>query len=255
MKFVWSKRIGLYCWSSEGCRGGLSSIALGGVGWRKFSPRGTCKGSGRNLYFRHSFTFRTLHFVLCTLYFLLCTAASYPCTPSLLKSIYRRKDGGDQGTLLYLCTLHSSYYKVIRPYLRILLQNRVTFISNNLRQFYGKRRGSGSYKVDFGSRGLVTLSTIDTTHIRYHHQRRTIAASTDIKQRPHSSTTKYTEQRHLDSANNDSSLLDDRLSTLDLVLFVPNSLHRSWFAYCSQFAATTLGLVHKLSWTWPNFLY
>ena len=93
-----------------------------------------CKGSGRNLYILHSFTFRTLYAVLCTLYLVHCTAASYPCTPSLLMSIYRRKDGGDQGTSLYLFTSHSSYYQVTRPYLRIFYKNRVTFTFNNLRQ-------------------------------------------------------------------------------------------------------------------------
>ena len=109
----------------------------------------------------------------------------------------------------------------------------------------------------FSSPVLVTFSaivttTIDTTHIQYHHLRRTIAISTDIQQRLCILTTNYIEQRHLDSANDNSSLLGVRFSTLNLVLFAPNSLHRSWTAYCSQPAATTLGFVHILSRTWPN---
>jgi hypothetical protein len=49
-------------------------------------------------------------------------------------SIYRRQEEEDQGTTLYLFTLHSSYYLVTRPYLSVFLHNRVTFTYNNLCQ-------------------------------------------------------------------------------------------------------------------------
>ena len=83
------------------------------------------KDQGNNLYFLHSFTFRTLYIVQCTI-------TSYVCTPSLLLSIYRRQEEGDQGTTLYLFTLHSSYYLVTRPYPSVFLHNKVTFTHNNL---------------------------------------------------------------------------------------------------------------------------
>ena len=94
---------------------------------------------------------------------------------------------------------------------------------------------------------IIVITTIDTMHIRYHHHQRTIATSTDIEQRPHSSTTNYIGQRHLDSANDDSSFLDVRISALDSVLFVPDLINFSRIAYCSQLATTALGLVYILS--------
>jgi hypothetical protein len=82
------------------------------------------------------FALCTLRFVLvlCALYIVQCTNSSYLCTPSLLMSIYSRKEEGDQGRILYLFALHSSYYPVRRPCVSVFLHNKVTFIYNNLRQ-------------------------------------------------------------------------------------------------------------------------
>jgi hypothetical protein len=95
---------------------------------------------GNNLYFLDSFTFCTLYIthctsiVLCTLYIVHCTLYSVHCALyTVLYTLYnvhlplvfvllfhswvyiggRRK--GDQGTTLYLLTLHSFYYLVTRP--------------------------------------------------------------------------------------------------------------------------------------------
>ena len=104
-------------------------------------------------------------------------------------------------------------------------QSTETFVN----RCYGKRRGFGSYATGFGSRALVTLSTIDTMHIRYHHHQRTIATSTDIEQRPHSSTTDYIKQRHL-SRLGKRRLLFVGCSTLDL----------RFGSLCSEFASPFL---------------
>ena len=103
------------------------------------------------------------------------------------------------------------------------------FTSKSFAHCYGKRRGFGSYATGFGSRALVTLSTIDTMHIRYHHHQRTIATSTDIEQRPHSSTTDYIKQRHL-----------SRLGKRRLLFVGCSTLDPRFGSLCSEFASPFL---------------